>query len=143
MQKSTLKLLFVGVTTFTKFIGTFIGPVNSATVLILSKHHFIRIVNEMLVGKHLEERKCFLLVRFDPIGRWLIRPTHDAVFGVALAEYLQILGLQESSSFFISCKFFSGVMIFPLARCIIPVPNADRRNHPSFQNLPSLWRQCR
>jgi len=54
---------------------------NGARPVILSKHHFVRIVNEMLVGKHLEESKGFLLVRFDSIGRWLIGPTHDAFQG--------------------------------------------------------------
>ena len=66
---------------------------NSARPVILGKHHFVWIVNEVLVGKHLEESKRFLLVRFDSIGRWLIGPTHDSVFSVALPEYLQILGV--------------------------------------------------
>jgi hypothetical protein len=49
------------------------------------------IVDEVLVGKHLEKRDCLLLVRVNALRWRLIGPAHDAALGVITAEGRKIL----------------------------------------------------
>ena len=68
-------------------------PVKSATVrpFTLGQHDLVWVVDEVLVGKHLEKCNCLLLVRVKAVRWRLIRPAHNAVLGVITAERRKIL----------------------------------------------------
>jgi hypothetical protein len=57
----------------------------------LRQHDLVWVVDEVLVGKHLEKRNCLLLVRVNAVRWRLIRPAHNAVLGVITAERRKIL----------------------------------------------------
>jgi hypothetical protein len=77
-------------------IGPFIVPVKSATgasPLALPKHDLVRIVDEALVGEHLEKCNRLLFMGIYAMGRRLIRPPHDAIFRVIFPKCLQVLSI--------------------------------------------------
>ena len=62
-----------------------------ACPLTLRQHDLVRIVDKVLVGKHLEKCNCLLLVRVNAVRWRLIRPAHNPVLGVITAERRKIL----------------------------------------------------
>jgi hypothetical protein len=68
-------------------------PVNStiACPLTLGDHHFVWIVDQMLVGKRFEKGKSLLLMSFYSMRRRLVGPSHHAILGVAFVERCKLL----------------------------------------------------
>src|SRR5438067_8552928 len=54
-------------------------------------HDFVRIVNQVLIRKHLEKCNRLLHVSFYPICGRLVRPAHDAIFRMVAPEGLKVL----------------------------------------------------
>ena len=57
----------------------------------LRQHDLVGIVDEVLVGKHLEKGNCLLLVRINATRWRLIRPAYNAIRGMIAAERRKVL----------------------------------------------------
>lgn len=64
---------------------------NRAGPLALGEHDFVRIVDEVLVRKHLEKCNGLLFMRIHAVCGRLIGPPDDAIFGVIFPKGLQVL----------------------------------------------------
>src|SRR5579862_6536299 len=78
----------------TREIGNRAGP------LALAQHDLVRIVDEVLVRKHLEECNRLLFMGVYAMRGWLIRPAHDAVLSVIFSKRLQVLSIPRIIQFF-------------------------------------------
>jgi hypothetical protein len=84
---------------------------NGAGPLALTEPDLVWIIDEVLVREHFKKRNGFLLMRFPAVGRGLIRPAHNAVFGVIAPEGCEILRVPRVVQIFHVLQIFGRVHI--------------------------------
>jgi hypothetical protein len=96
----------------------------------LPQHDLLRIVDEVLVGKHLEKRDFLMLVRIK-VERWrLIRPLHDAVFGVIMAERRKVLCVPGIIQLLHTRQVFASVHNVTSNQILQAVSRSNNRHEP-------------